>query len=294
MKPLLILSTAMFFCIPAKAQYVQEIEKALETAYFKRDSLLKIQADLYQLAEKTTDSSKKRDIESEKAKQEATRDQHTHEELLLEFKFIRSQLSSSKSLDILSNKIWRRESLNFADSFYVLYQLLPKMLRESSKGVILKKDVLNFKKSSIGNASPEIVANDINNHPFSLSKLKSNYILLDFWASWCVPCREDFPFVKQLFQKYNSKGLKVVAISRDDDTAGWTKAIQKDKINSFIHISTKLNKDPILDNYFIWAIPVIILIDKEGKIIGRWRGGGTENKTALAEMLERLLGSSVE
>jgi len=95
-------------------------------------------------------------------------------------------------------------------------------------------------------------------------------VLLDFEASWCGPCRRDFPQVKELYREFNKYGFEIIGISKDTDTIAYLKAIENDGINLWTNI--RFNEQ-IMKSYFVAAIPVKILIDPKGIINGIWRGG---------------------
>ncbi|MES2650766.1 MAG: TlpA disulfide reductase family protein [Bacteroidota bacterium] len=101
-----------------------------------------------------------------------------------------------------------------------------------------------------------------------LSSYKGNYILLDFWASWCKPCREESPFLKQAYLKYGKKGFKIVQVSIDNlsDEQKWRTAIVKDGTQPFVH-TRKDKNDLLIKQYKVTAIPVNYLVDPSGKIV---------------------------
>jgi peroxiredoxin len=207
--------------------------------------------------------------------------------LLTDFKYIRKNSNKIKSLELISSKIWRQVSYNYCDSFLVLFDLLSNDLRQSELGIKTKKNLFNFKNSSVGQQAPDFLFTDINGKSFSISSLKDEKVLLiDFWASWCTPCRQDIPFLKKYI---DTSKVYVIGISRDDDIENWKKAIVEEKISDWLQVSSKLNSREILDKYFIWAIPVKVLINKQGKIIGRWRGGGEETINDLLTTLKKEL-----
>lgn len=103
-------------------------------------------------------------------------------------------------------------------------------------------------------------------------------MLLDFWASWCAPCREESPQVDSLYKKYKSKGLSLIGISLDVDQKAWKDAIAKDHISAWNHVNMDRLSGAIRDQYYVGAIPLLILIDPKGIIVGKYLGdepGGT-------------------
>ena len=91
-----------------------------------------------------------------------------------------------------------------------------------------------------------------------------------------------------MYSKYKNKGLEFISISKDENLQSWKKAIEKEKIEIWKQISTKENKSTIEDAYVVTAIPVKILIDKEGIIIRRWIGSGEENKASIEKILTEI------
>lgn len=118
----------------------------------------------------------------------------------------------------------------------------------------------------IGNKLPQIELYDQDSNLIKLSDIKAKYVLIDFWASWCVPCREEMPNLKTLYEKYQKEGFEIYGISVDQSKESWIEAMNEDKItwkNVFdinAEVATKLN---------IETIPYSILIDKKGKIIAK-------------------------
>ncbi len=117
-------------------------------------------------------------------------------------------------------------------------------------------------------------------------QFKGKYTLLDFWASWCAPCREENPTLIKAYNIYQSKGFEIVNVSIDTDELKWQKAIKEDEIGKWQHlIDTTGWKSEILKEYHINSIPANFLIDQEGKIIAMNLRG-----EALLKKLEELLG----
>jgi thiol-disulfide isomerase/thioredoxin len=129
---------------------------------------------------------------------------------------------------------------------------------------------------------------DINGKTLSLSDFKGKYVILDFWASWCVPCRKSNPHMIELYNKYKSKNLDVIGIADDDGKiAVWNDAVTKDGVGIWHQVLRGLNPDMIMKRiynpgdmdelYGVTNIPTKILIDPNGKIIGRYGDqGGTD------------------
>lgn len=136
-----------------------------------------------------------------------------------------------------------------------------------------------------GQPAPDFTMNDTIGKPVSLSSFKGKLVLVDFWASWCGPCRAENPNVVAAFKKYNSKGFTVLGVSLDTDKTKWFDAIAKDGL-TWHQVSDLIGWDnAAAKQYGVMSIPANFLIDQEGKIIASDLRG-----EALANKLKELLG----
>lgn len=139
-----------------------------------------------------------------------------------------------------------------------------------------------------GKAAVEISGKDQNEKDMSLSNLKGNVVLLDFWATWCGPCRASLPHVKELYDKYHDKGLEVLCVSLDNDEAPWKDYIANSGMGmeKYHHVYERgcgwNSKDAA--NYAVRSIPAKFLIDKNGIIVGKF-SSDEELDAKLAELL---------
>jgi len=136
------------------------------------------------------------------------------------------------------------------------------------------------RKTAIGSFAPEIALTDPEGNIRKLSSLKGKIVLIDFWASWCGPCRKENPNVVNVYNKYRDKGFEVYSVSLDKDRESWLKAITKDNLLWSNHVSDLLYwKSAGAAAYGVTSIPYTVLIDKKGKIVAKkLRGEELENK----------------
>jgi thiol-disulfide isomerase/thioredoxin len=136
------------------------------------------------------------------------------------------------------------------------------------------------RKTAVGSLAPEIALKDPDGNIRKLSSLKGKVVLIDFWASWCGPCRKENPNVVGIYGKYHDKGFEVYSVSLDKDRASWLAAIAKDNLSWPNHVSDlKYWKSEGAAMYGVTSIPATFLIDKKGRIVAKkLRGEELENK----------------
>ena len=136
----------------------------------------------------------------------------------------------------------------------------------------LREEIAALKAVQPGAVAPDFTLKTPDGTDFTLSSLRGKYVLIDFWASWCKPCRASIPHLKEVYAKYKDKGFEIVGVTNDTDHDDWKKAIEEDK-STWIHVADvfpEKNKGAeVIARYAAHYLPTLYLIDQEGKMIGK-------------------------
>jgi peroxiredoxin len=203
----------------------------------------------------------------------------------LKKEFIAGHPSSYVTPEVISEISYYLE----ADEMEAMLSSLDTTLNKVQSIRTMKDRLVKLKAVAVGQKAPDFTLNDVDGNPVSLySKLGGNtkLLLVDFWAAWCPPCREENPNVVKIWKEYNKKGFDVLGVSLDRTREDWVKAIEDDKL-TWTHVSDLKYWDTeprIL--YAVSAIPSNFLIDGDGVIIGHNLRG-----EALAEKVKEVLGN---
>lgn len=195
--------------------------------------------------------------------------------------FIRSHPDSFVAAYAAFSMLKPEADPEFLDSMVITFN---KNIPDSRFVKLLNEQAASTNSIAVGKYAPEITLPQPDGSLLSLSSLKGKYVLIDFWASWCRPCRQENPNVVKLYNRYKNKGFEILGISLDESKDQWVDAIEKDQL-TWRHVSDlKGLNSPAVQLYNIQAIPQTMLLDKEGKIMAiNLRGASLEKK--LASML---------
>jgi peroxiredoxin len=142
-----------------------------------------------------------------------------------------------------------------------------------------------FSQMRTGQNAADLTLPDLNGKTVSLSEFKGKVVLLDFWASWCGPCRHNNPRLVKLYHKYHDKGFEIYGVSLDEDTKSWKKAIRNDNLSWTQVIDDKGWNATSIATYGIDFIPSSFLIDRDG-VIRTINAEGSELESSVKDLLK--------
>lgn len=195
--------------------------------------------------------------------------------------FIAKNNNSIFSVMLISELLGRKE-LSAAEATSFIENLSPKMA-SSAIAADVKTVVASMKKADVGSVAPNFSAPTPTGETLELKEVLGKYTIIDFWASWCKPCRMENPNVVAVYNKYHDKGLNIISVSLDrpGQKDKWIKAIADDKMDWYHVSNLKFWQDPIAKTYSVRSIPATFLLDEDGAIIAKnLRGSALETKIA--------------
>ena len=201
--------------------------------------------------------------------------------------FIVENNDSYLSSLILQRMLMNKEiDLEIIESYFSRFT---DIIKNTKSSIEIKNKIEDMKKDketpSVGSLAPDFTGPGLFAEPVSLSDIKSKVILLDFWASWCAPCRVENPSLVNLKSKYSDKEFQIVGVSLDRDMESWVNAIENDNIKDWVHISNlKFWGEPIAKQYKVTQMPTTFVLDESKNIIGIDVKGND-----LAEMIAKQL-----
>ena len=182
---------------------------------------------------------------------------------------LKDYLSSAKSslaVLVTADYLDIEENLIFWETIYNNYT---EEFKDNSYFKNFENKLIKIKSISIGSIAPDIILNDTSGIPISLASLRGKYVLLDFWAAWCRPCREENPNIVENYNNYKSYGFDVYQVSLDRTKEDWARGIKQDKL-PWINVSDlKYYQSEAAELYNVDRIPSAFLLDPDGKIIAK-------------------------
>jgi thiol-disulfide isomerase/thioredoxin len=182
-----------------------------------------------------------------------------------------------------------------ADGYIAAFNSLSDRLKHSGIGKGIEARLEKYKNTLPGRAATDFSRKNQHGKPVRLSDYRGKLVILDFWGSWCVPCRQSHPHLKELYAKYKSKGLEIVAVANEKNTGNiesakkaWLAAIKKDDIN-WVHVlnTEETDTQDIAKAYDIASYPTKLLLDKDGKILMRISG-------AMSDKMDLMIGKLLD
>jgi len=159
-----------------------------------------------------------------------------------------------------------------------LYAALDPRIQQSAQGKEVADRIALLSKIETGRQALPFTQSTVDGKTVTLADFRGKYVLLEFWASWCGPCRGENPNLRKQYQLYKDKGLEIVGVSLDHDKDAWVKAIEHDQL-PWVHVSDLQGwKNAVSTSYGIMGVPANFLIDPQGKIVAQNLRGEELNK----------------
>ncbi|XLS30980.1 redoxin domain-containing protein [Flavobacteriaceae bacterium M23B6Z8] len=208
----------------------------------------------------------------------------TYDELMTEAKdfeteFIKDHPNSFMSALILERMLF--SGAKDTEEIQELFKPISEEIKTTRVGKNISKKLQELTKTSIGSIAPEFQGPTPEGTMLSLSDAKGKVTIIDFWASWCKPCRVENPRVVKMYHKYHDQGLNIIGVSLDKTADAWKKAIEVDSL-PWHHVSNlKYWQDPIARLYNVRSVPATYILDENGKIVAKnLRGEALDAKVA--------------
>lgn len=165
------------------------------------------------------------------------------------------------------------------------FGMLSARQKRSAPGQNFADYINGLKRSSLGSTVSNFVLPDPQGKEVDFKNLKGKYVLIDFWASWCVPCRRSFPHMREVYKKYKSDQFEIYSISIDEDKAAWLKAVKEEKNPWLQSLDTKNISQ---SGFAVTGVPSTFLIDPQGKIVAKEVGFDPDGGSEIEKKLKQL------
>lgn len=173
------------------------------------------------------------------------------------------------------------------DTTKKVFASLSPAVQQTRIGTMIHKQIVAIEASLPGKEVGNFTSTDINGSTLSLADFKGKYLIIDFWASWCVPCRKSHPHLRAIYDKYKSQGLDIIGVADDDVRPQiWKKAVAQDSIGIWHHILSGTdqdkkmkgieNPDDLMERFGVTGLPTKFIVDPNGKILAKFIGDDAE------------------
>jgi thiol-disulfide isomerase/thioredoxin len=169
-----------------------------------------------------------------------------------------------------------------------LYNQLSARMKKSDAGEKFRDYIQGLKSSVIGHEVADFVLPDPSGKNIDFKSLKGKYVLIDFWASWCVPCRRSFPRMREVYKKYKDDGFEIYNVSIDEDKEAWLKAVKEESNPWPQSLDTKSISQK---GFAVTSIPASFLVDPQGKILLKEVGFDPDGGSAIEKKLAEIFAS---
>ncbi len=199
-----------------------------------------------------------------------------------QIQFAKDNPDSFFALVALSESVGAKMNIERTEA---IYNAINDRWKATALGIAMAERIQAAKTVGVGDVAPLFTSKNVNGKPISLSDYKGKVVLIDFWASWCEPCRAESPNLKTQYKLYKDKGFEIISISLDTDRKRWLKAIADDGLTWLQASDLKgLTESVIAKKYGIGAVPSFFLIGRDGKIIANSDIQGEALNKRLAKM----------